>query len=74
MTAPDPIEQELTLAQRAHAKGIERRRAAVVAARQLGPDGKPLKSIYRIARVLGVDERTVRAILKAAENGENQER
>ena len=67
MTAPDPIEQELTLSQRAYVKAITRRRAAVVAAREPGPDQK---SIYRIAKVLGVEERTIRSILKTAEKEE----
>lgn len=70
MTSPDPIEQELILAQRAYLKGIARRRAAVLAANQKGPDGKPLKTIYKIAQILGVKESAIRSILKTAEKGE----
>jgi predicted transcriptional regulator len=65
----DPIESELVKAQKAYTAGIERlrarRAAAVLAAREAR------WTTYRIARTLGVDIKTVDAILKAANKDRN---
>ena len=61
-TTPDPIEAELRASQAAYVRAqaaAARRREAVNAAR--AADWKT----YRIAKTLGVDESTVRAILNA---------
>jgi hypothetical protein len=57
----DPIEKELRAAQSAYLRAPIRRRRAVLAARDADPDHW---TIYRLARTLGVGERTIRAILK----------
>lgn len=57
----DPIEKELRASQAAYLKAPIRRRNAVIAARESDSE---LWTIYRIARTLEVDERTVKLILK----------
>lgn len=55
----------LARSQRAFTRGRERRTALVLRASQYqGPDG-PI-SVYAMAKAMGVDEKTVRAILAAA--------